>query len=129
MAIVNDQANERVVDTETGEYMTWLTADRENFTSYYIIHAKNGDGKLGSEVRWHGISEKGDGIATLVRFEVLNSWIPTGRAEPPKYFVGDHPLIKKLEAFLHIKMHYGGIKDPDPRFEFFDARPAKGVAQ
>lgn len=51
MAIVNDRENERVVDTETGEYMTWRAEDRENFASYYVLHDKTGKGLLGSVVR------------------------------------------------------------------------------
>jgi hypothetical protein len=127
MAIVKDLENQRLVDTETKEYLTMLTADRENFTSYYTIHAANGDGILGTEVRGLGISEKNDGIATLVRFELLKAWIPTGRAERPTLFFGDHPLIQKLEEFLSVQSDYGGTKNPQPRFEFKDVRPAEGT--
>jgi hypothetical protein len=127
MAIVNDQENERVVDTETGDYMTWKTEDRENYALYFILHDLNGKGILGTVVQIIAKDETNlGGAATHVKYSLLKTWIPSGKPERPTYFYGPHDRISQLEEFLYVRRHYGGVKNPDPTFEFADARNEQG---
>jgi hypothetical protein len=127
MAIVNDQKNERVVDAETGQYITWKLADWQSNSYYFTLHDGDGTGILGSLVERAGIDETGNrGASTLLRFVLRQAWIPTGKPERPTYFYGSNPLIGRLAQFLEIYRHYSGVKTPDPRFEFVDARAEEG---
>jgi len=122
MAIVNDQARERVVDTETGEYMTWKLADWQTQSSYFVLHDKDENGVLGALVSVSGKYDNPEQTAATLEFSLEKSWIPTGKEGAPVYFYDAHPLISRLSSFLKVYRHYSGVKSPDPRFEFVDAR-------
>jgi len=123
MTIANDVPNKRVIDNVTGQYMTWKTENREIGTMYFVLHGSDGAGLLGAIVRNIAINETGKGgAATLVRFVLEKTWIPSGVEVRPAYFYGDHDLIDKLRQYLEVWKYFGGVKTPDPRFEFIDGR-------
>lgn len=109
--------------------MTWATADWREQRRYFILHNSYGRPILGTLVRVEGSDETGrGGVSNFLRFVLEKAWVPTGRKEPPNYFTGPHDLIDRLPAFLEVYRHYSGVKEPDPRFQFMDARGQKGFA-
>jgi hypothetical protein len=127
MAIVLCEEDGWVIDTETGQYLTCKTANREEHALFFTLHASDGSGILGTEVQLDAVDETGKkGPATVVRYLLRKSWIPSGKPEKPVYFVGQNANIAKLRDFLEVWRHRGGVKQPDPRFEFIDAREVQG---
>lgn len=128
MTFVNDRESGRVTDLDSGQYLTWSTENRETGDMYFIIHGADGHGLFGAFVRYCAINETGvGGSATVIKFVLQKSWIPTGRKEPPMYSSGHRDLVDRLERFLKVWKYFGGAKTPDPRFEFIDSRLIEGI--
>jgi hypothetical protein len=88
-----------------------------------MLYDRHDQPLLEAIVRVNNVDESGQaGRATLSRCTLLQSWIPSGRPEPPIYFNDDHPLIPRLAAFLEARLNLQGTNAPRPRFEFIDGR-------
>jgi hypothetical protein len=119
--IINDTANKRTVDTETGDYMEARLTDREEHI--YSFHIKDKNSKhiasFSVQMNIHEIADK----SYVVDYKIQRSWIPSGIPEAPKYTLVDNIYVEKLSDFLMVyKTGLGDREDFNYVINVFDER-------
>ncbi len=131
MAIVWDDENKRMVDTENGEFLSLTLRDREEHLYNFSIGRPNTTAQVAGELIDDSTKEfeTPAGGATVVRYILKKAWIPSGRREPPSNFDVPQHLIDRLRSFLEGDMRRNTQWKYMPRFEFIDERAKNGAAQ
>ena len=131
MPIVWDAENERMMDTENGDYLQKELKIIEHHLFLMVLRNKKDDPYVVAYVK--NKSEKEfevpGGGGAVRRWALQEAWIPDGRPVKPTNFKVPDAYLQRMALFLECDLKRNTQFLYMPRFEFVDERVNKGDAK